>query len=192
MQIEHTELPGVRIISLDVHRDERGVFAESYDRAAFEVFGVGEEFVHDSFSTSHRKGTVRGLHFQRPPRSQSKLVRVTRGEVFDVVVDLRASGPSFGAHVSLLLSEDDPKVVYVPHGFAHGFCTMTDDTEITYKMSDHFSTKHYSGVLWSDPALGIEWPVAEGDAIVSEMDLSHATLAEAGLAGLDWSAGGAW
>jgi dTDP-4-dehydrorhamnose 3,5-epimerase len=171
-------IPGVRLVTLDVHSDERGEFAETYDRGAFSTLGIHDEFVQDSYSRSTRSGTVRGIHFQRPPHAQAKLVRVTRGRVFDVAVDLRIGSPTFGEHVQTLLEEGDGKVLYVPVGFGHGFCTLVPDTEVAYKMSDHFSAPHYAGVRWDDPDLGIQWPVDPGDAVVSERDRGHPTLSD--------------
>lgn len=176
MRIEDTALPGVRLIHLDVFADSRGSFAETYDSRAFAALGVADVFVHDSWSRSARAGVVRGLHFQVPPAAQAKLVRVARGRVFDVVVDLRRRSPTFGRHLSLVLDAAAMQTLVIPAGFAHGFCTLEDDTEITYKMSDHFSPPHYKGLLWCDPALGIDWPVAPADAIVSERDAAFPGL----------------
>lgn len=176
MEIEETALPGVMLISYDVFGDERGSFMESYDSKAFASLGLDAIFVQDSCSWSAKTGTVRGFHFQIPPRSQDKLVRVTRGRVFDVIVDVRRDAPTFGQHVSFELDAAKPQAVFVPAGFAHAFCSLSDDTEIAYKMSDHFSPGHYRGLLWSDPALGIAWPVAPADAVVSEKDAGHPAL----------------
>lgn len=178
MRIEDTALPGVRLIHLDVFADPRGSFAETYDSRAFAKLGVGDVFVHDSWSHSARAGVVRGFHFQVPPAAQTKLVRVVRGRVFDVVVDLRSGSPSFGQHVSFILDARDMRTVLVPVGFAHGFCTLEDDCEITYKMSDHFSPEHYKGLLWCDPALEIDWPVSPAEAIVSERDAAFPGLSQ--------------
>jgi dTDP-4-dehydrorhamnose 3,5-epimerase len=176
MQIEDTDLDGVKVITLDVFGDERGAFAESFDTVKFAELGIDVTFVQDSWSYSTASGTVRGFHFQLPPRAQHKLVRVTRGRVFDVIVDLRQGSDTFAQHISIELDATDMKSVFVPAGFAHGFCSLTDDAEITYKMSDNFSPDHYRGLLWNDPALGINWPIDPGDAIVSAKDSSHPTL----------------
>ena len=176
MQIEETALPGVKIIQLDVFGDQRGSFSESYDARSYAKLGIDTVFVQDSWSTSASAGTVRGLHFQLPPHGQTKIVRVTRGKLFDVIVDLRRTSPTFGQHIALELSADSQQSVLVPEGFAHGFCTLEDDTEITYKMSDHYTPDLYKGLLWSDPALKINWPVTEAEAILSEKDLAHPLL----------------
>ncbi len=180
MEIASTALPEVKLIRLDVFGDERGAFAETYDREKFAALGVATTFVQDSWSVSKPRGTIRGLHYQLPPRAQEKLVRVIRGRAFDVVVDIRRSSPRFGRHVALELSGDDPTVLWVPVGFAHGFCTLEPDTEITYKMSDHFVPSLYRGLNWSDPDLGIRWPVGEADAVISPKDRAHPGLRDLG------------
>ncbi len=176
MQIEDMELAGVKIITLDVFGDDRGAFAEIYDSVKFAELGLDVTFVQDSWSRSTAAGTVRGFHFQTPPRAQHKLVHVIRGKIFDVIVDLRRDSGTFGQHVSIELDAKDMKSVFVPAGFAHGFCSLSENAEITYKMSDNFSLEHYRGLLWSDPDLGINWPVSPGDAIVSEKDSAHPGL----------------
>lgn len=176
MHAEDTDLDGVKIIHLDLFGDERGGFAETYDRNAFAKLGIDVPFVQDSWSHSADAGVVRGHHFQIPPRAQHKLVRVVRGRVFDVVVDLRHGSASFGQHVAVELDARDMTSLYVPIGFAHGFCTLEPDTEVTYKMSDHYDPACYTGVLWNDPELGIEWPVVAGDAIVSKKDAAQPPL----------------
>jgi len=178
MRLEDTALDSVKIIHLDLFGDERGGFAETYDAEKFSTLGIDITFVQDSWSHSAKKGTVRGFHFQLPPKAQHKLVRVIRGRVFDVIVDLRRESKTFGEHISFELDAKDMTSVLVPIGFAHGFCSLTDDAEITYKMSDHFSPEHYKGLLWCDPDLGINWPVGAGDAIVSQKDSGHPGLNE--------------
>lgn len=178
MEIIDSALPAVKLIRLDVFADSRGAFAETYDGQKFAALGITTPFVQDSWSLSVSKGTIRGLHFQKPPRAQHKLVRVIRGRVLDVVVDLRRSSPTYGQHVSFELSADVPQSVLVPIGFAHGFCSLEDNSEITYKMSDHFSPADYAGLNWADPALALPWPIAPDQAIVSEKDLHHPNLAD--------------
>ncbi|MBL6928777.1 MAG: dTDP-4-dehydrorhamnose 3,5-epimerase [Rhodospirillales bacterium] len=173
MHIDDTALDGVKIIHLDVFADSRGGFAETYDSRSFAKLGIDTVFVQDSWSVSAQAGVVRGLHFQAPPHAQCKIVRVTRGRVFDVIVDLRHGSPTYGKHISFALSAAQKRCVYIPIGFAHGFCTLEEDTEITYKMSDHFDPGCYKGVLWCDPALGINWPVRPEQALVSEKDAAH-------------------
>jgi dTDP-4-dehydrorhamnose 3,5-epimerase len=178
MRISDTALPDVKLIHLDLFRDERGAFAETYDLQKFAALGIDYPFVQDSWSHSAKAGTLRGLHFQAHPRAQHKLIRIIRGRAFDVVVDIRRNSPTFGRHVSFDLSADQPMAVLAPIGFAHGFCTLEDDTEITYKMSDHFVPDLYHGLNWADPALGISWPINLANAIVADKDRRHPNLAD--------------
>lgn len=178
MNAEPTDIPGVLLIRFDIYKDERGTFAETYDRKKFAAIGIETQFVQDSISTSAAKGTVRGLHFQRAPKAQTKLVRASKGRLFDVALDVRPDSKTFGRHVTAILAAGDGTALFIPAGFAHGFCTLEADTEITYKMSDHFSPEHYMGVAWNDPALGIDWPVAVKDAVLSARDRALPTLAD--------------
>ncbi|MGH7054149.1 MAG: dTDP-4-dehydrorhamnose 3,5-epimerase, partial [Stellaceae bacterium] len=140
--------------------------------------GIAVRFVQDNHSLSLQRGTVRGLHFQIPPFAQAKLVRVTRGAILDVVVDLRRGSPDFGRHVAAELSTAQWNQLFVPEGFAHGFCTIEPETEVTYKVNRPYSAAHDRGLLWNDPALGIPWPVSESEALLSERDRRHPPLAE--------------
>ena len=176
MRIEKTAIPDVKIIHLDGNDDHRGLLMETYDSRAYADLGIDTVFVQDVMSRSRTKGTVRALHFQSPPRSQAKLARVTRGKALDVVVDLRQGSPTYGRHTSMVLDESDGLQVFIPIGFAHGFCTLADNTEMAYKLSDHFSQEHASGILWNDPDLGIDWPVVEGEAILSQRDRAYPRL----------------
>ena len=160
------------------HGDRRGFFSETYNRKALAALGVDINFVQDNHSLSVEKGTVRGLHFQTPPFAQDKLVRVVRGSVFDVAVDLRQGSPTYGRHASAVLSAEAWNQVLVPVGFAHGFMTLEPDTEVIYKVSDYYAPAHDNGLLWNDPALGIDWPLAENDALLSEKDRKLPGLAE--------------
>ena len=178
MRIETTGFDEVKLIYPDIYPDDRGSFAESYDRKAFSKLGIEVEFVQDSWSSSVKAGTVRGLHFQGSPRAQNKLVRVTRGRVFDVIVDVRRDSANFGKHICFELDSKTLTSVFVPVGFAHGFCSLTDGAEITYKMSDHFSPAHYQGLRWNDPELAIKWPVDASTAIISEKDALLPLLSE--------------
>lgn len=170
MDVIDTLIPAVKLIRPRRHADARGVFAETYSTRALRMAGLTTIFVQDNHSVSHRKGTVRGLHFQIPPHAQAKLVRVVRGAILDVAVDLRHGSPTFGRHVAAVLTAADWSTLFIPEGFAHGFCTLEDDTEVVYKASAHYAPTHDRGVLWKDPALGIDWPVAEDAAILSEKD----------------------
>ena len=136
--------------------------------------------MQDNHSLSAAKGTVRGLHFQAPPCAQHKLVRVTRGAAFDVAVDLRRASPTYGRHASVVLSAAAWNQVLVPIGFAHGFMALEPDTEVVYKVSDYYSPAHDRGLLWNDPALGIEWPVPESGAVLSDRDRRQPRLADVG------------
>jgi dTDP-4-dehydrorhamnose 3,5-epimerase len=151
--------------------DARGYFCETFQRADFAAQGLDNDFLQDNQSSSDRPGTVRGLHFQRPPFAQTKLVRVMRGSIFDVAVDLRRSSPSFGRHIAVELSgKDNEQQLLIPAGFAHGFCTLEPDMVVFYKVDQVYSAAHDGGVNWADSQLGIEWPVASAEAILSEKD----------------------
>ena len=150
--------------------DPRGVFAETYSRRDFAALGLTEEFVQDNWSLSERVGTVRGLHFQRRPHAQGKLVRVLRGRILDVAVDIRGSSPTFGEHVAVELAAGDGRMLWVPAGFAHGFCTLEPNTEVAYKVTAEYAPESDAGIAWDDPVLGIGWPVAPEDALVSRKD----------------------
>jgi dTDP-4-dehydrorhamnose 3,5-epimerase len=170
LDIVSLDFPDVKVIRTARISDARGFFAETYVHRDFAGVGVADEFVQDNQSFSVSAGTVRGLHFQIPPFAQAKLVRVLRGRVLDVVVDLRRSSATFGKHITVELSAEDGDQLYVPIGFAHGFCTLVPDTEVFYKVSNVYSPTHDSGLNWSDPALGIHWPVSKSQAILSEKD----------------------
>jgi dTDP-4-dehydrorhamnose 3,5-epimerase len=177
MQVTDTAIAGVRLLIPTRHRDARGFFSEVYREDVLAAHGIAVHFVQDNHSLSLARGTVRGLHFQIPPFAQAKLVRVTRGAVLDVAVDLRHGSPSFGRHVAVRLSADEWNQIFVPEGFAHGFCTLEPDTEVTYKVSRPYSAAHERGLYWNDPALAIPWPVAEAEALLSERDRRHPPLA---------------
>ncbi|MGH7109044.1 MAG: dTDP-4-dehydrorhamnose 3,5-epimerase [Stellaceae bacterium] len=178
MEISETAITGVRLLKPARHRDARGFFSEVYNEAALAAHGIAVRFVQDNHSLSLQRGTVRGLHFQIPPFAQAKLVRVTRGAILDVVVDLRRGSPDFGRHVAAQLSAAQWNQLFVPEGFAHGFCTIEPETEVTYKVNRPYSAAHDRGLLWNDPALGIPWPVSESEALLSERDRRHPPLAE--------------
>ena len=169
-------LSGVRLIRAKRYLDPRGYFAETYVRRDFAAAGIDQEFMQDNQSCSSARGTVRGLHFQIPPFAQAKLVRVLRGRILDVVVDLRRASPSYGRHLSVELGADTGDQLYVPAGFAHGFCTLVADTEVLYKVDAVYSAEHDRGVNWADPALGIAWPVSEADAVLSPKDAALPAL----------------
>jgi dTDP-4-dehydrorhamnose 3,5-epimerase len=161
------------------HRDARGYFCETYKKSALERAGVSAEFVQDNRSLSILAGTVRGLHFQLPPFAQGKLVSCVRGAIYDVAVDIRRGSPTFGEHEGVTLTAEEGNQLYVPVGFAHGFCTLEPNTEVAYKVTAYYSAECDRGVLWRDPAIGIDWPVEPDKAQLSEKDRRAPLLAEA-------------
>jgi dTDP-4-dehydrorhamnose 3,5-epimerase len=169
MDVVSLAIPEVRLLSPAKHGDHRGFFSETYSKRAFAAAGIGIEFVQDNHSLSAEAGTLRGLHFQVPPHAQAKLLRVTRGAVFDVAVDLRSGAPSYGRHVSAVISAAAWNQIFIPAGFAHGFCTLEPDTEVLYKVSDFYAPEAERGLLWNDPDLGIDWPEHAG-AVLSARD----------------------
>jgi dTDP-4-dehydrorhamnose 3,5-epimerase len=165
-----TEIAEVKLIVPRIHRDHRGFFSETYNRADLAALGVNLEFVQDNHSLSVERGVVRGLHFQIPPFAQDKLLRVIRGSVFDVALDIRRESPTYGKHVARVISAADWNQFLVPAGFAHGFCTLEANTEVIYKVTNYYSPEHDRGVLWNDADLGITWPVTDAEAILSDKD----------------------
>ena len=163
-------LPDVLLITPRRHGDARGWFAETWSRRAFEAAGLDLDFVQDNQSFNAETGTVRGLHFQMAPHPQTKLVRCLRGAILDVAVDVRPGSPTFGEWVSATLSAEGGEQLLVPRGFAHGFCTLTDNCEIAYKVDGLYAPQTEGGVLWNDPDLAIDWPVTADRAILSDKD----------------------
>jgi dTDP-4-dehydrorhamnose 3,5-epimerase len=170
VSIRSLAIPDVKLIRTKRFFDARGYFCETFQRAAFAAQGLDCDFLQDNQSRSDRSGTVRGLHFQRPPFAQAKLVRVLRGRILDVAVDLRRSSPSFGAHIAVELNSESDEQLFIPAGFAHGFCTLEPDTVVFYKVDRIYSASHDGGVNWADSRLAIDWPVAAAEAVVSEKD----------------------
>ena len=170
MDIYPLAIPDIKLLVPIRHEDQRGDFSETWSRRRLAEAGIGVDFVQDNQSLSKSAGTVRGLHFQAPPRAQAKLVRVVRGRIFDVALDLRAGSASYGHSVCVELSDQDRKQLFVPRGFAHGFCTLEDNTEVLYKVDDYYAAEHDSGLYWCDADIGIDWPVDEQRAIVSDKD----------------------
>ena len=177
MRIESLAIADVKLLLPDKHGDRRGFFSEVYNRRALAAAGIAIDFVQDNHSLSTEKGTVRGLHFQTPPAAQDKLVRVVRGAIFDVAVDLRRRSPSYGRHVSATLSQEAWNQLLVPAGFAHGFMTLRPETEVIYKVSAFWAPECDKGLLWNDPALAIPWPLPEGEAVLSDKDRAWPRLA---------------
>jgi dTDP-4-dehydrorhamnose 3,5-epimerase len=164
------EIPDVKVLRPPRFGDARGFFSEIYNRKTLTAAGIATEFVQDNCSFSATVGTIRGLHFQFPPMAQAKLVMVLKGRVLDVAVDCRTGSPSYGRHVRVELDSATGNQVFVPVGFAHGFCTLEPDTLVLYKVTAHYAPEADSGILWNDPDLGIEWPVTPDKAVVSDKD----------------------
>ncbi len=173
MQIIDTDIKDVKILEPKKFGDHRGFFSETYNQKVLEDLGIKGNFCQDNHSFSADKNTVRGLHFQTPPFAQGKLIRVTKGAIFDVAVDIRKGSPTFGKHVTAEIAADNWRQIWVPEGFAHGLCTLTPDTEVLYKVTGFYSPDHDKGLLWSDKNIGIKWPVKQDEAILSEKDLAQ-------------------
>ncbi|MDW8039475.1 MAG: dTDP-4-dehydrorhamnose 3,5-epimerase [Thermoguttaceae bacterium] len=178
MEIFSTTIPEVKLIVPRRFTDNRGFFCELYHKQRFTEAGINVEFVQDNCSLSRQRGVVRGFHYQIRPAAQAKLIWVVRGAIFDVVVDLRRSSPTFGRHVAMILSAEEGQQLFVPEGFAHAFAVLEPDTQVHYKTSTYYSPEHERGILWNDPALGIGWPIRPEEAIVSEKDARLPPLAE--------------
>jgi len=172
MNVKETKLPGVLVLEPDVFSDERGFFLETWNAARYEDIGVPGAFVQDNVSFS-KKGILRGLHFQHP-QSQGKLIQVLSGEVLDVAVDIRAGSPTFGQWVGEVLSETNHRQMYVPPGFAHGYCVTSQTALFSYKCTDFYNPATENGIIWNDPDIGIDWPIAE--QILSPKDAGYKRL----------------
>ncbi|HYH23523.1 MAG TPA: dTDP-4-dehydrorhamnose 3,5-epimerase [Azospirillum sp.] len=178
MDIQRLAIPEILVLKPAKFGDERGFFSETYNRKRFAEAGIDLDFVQDNHARSAQVGTVRGLHFQTPPFAQDKLLRVVKGAVLDVAVDVRHGSPTFGRHVAVELSEGAWNQILVPVGFAHGYCTLMPDTEVIYKVTNYYAPKNDAGILWNDPDLGIEWPVRPEEALLSDKDRVLPRLAE--------------
>jgi dTDP-4-dehydrorhamnose 3,5-epimerase len=174
--VEATAIPDVKIITPKKFGDHRGFFSEVYNRKAFAEAGIALEFIQDNHSLSAQVGTLRGLHFQSAPFAQDKLVRVTRGRILDVAVDLRKSSPTYGQHVAVELSAENWRQLLIPIGFAHGFVTLEPDTEVIYKVTNYYSAANDLGLAWDDPDLGVAWSVPPGGVTLSDKDTKHPRL----------------
>jgi len=163
-----TKFSNAYLIKPQVFSDERGFFLESYSAKIFKENGISSDFVQDNHSLSVNKGVLRGLHFQKDPFAQAKLVRVTRGSVYDVIVDLRKDSSTFGQWEGFFLDEKNKNMLFVPKGFAHGFCTLEDNTEFMYKVDNYYSPECDSGIIWNDEDLKIDWPIK--NPILSDKD----------------------
>src|SRR4051794_7364107 len=168
--VKRLEIKDVFLISPSKFGDRRGYFLETYSLARYCDIGITAVFVQDNQSFSATAGTVRGLHFQSPPAPQAKLVRVLRGSIFDVAVDIRRGSPTFGRWCGSLLNADKAEQMFIPPGFAHGFCTLEPDTEVAYKVDAYYRPECESGIQWNDPSLSIEWPIGPDAAVLSDKD----------------------
>ena len=173
MRILPTAIPEVMLVLPQRREDERGYFVEAYSVRTLAELGIHAVFVQDNHAYSRRRGTIRGLHYQLAPHAQAKLVRVIRGAVFDVAVDLREGSPTFGRHVTNVLTAHRGEQLLVPEGFAHGICTLEPDTEVIFKVTAFHAPAHERGLLWNDPEIAIEWPVTANEAVVSRKDLAQ-------------------
>jgi dTDP-4-dehydrorhamnose 3,5-epimerase len=170
MEIHDFGIKGLKLLMPKRFSDARGYFQETWSDRLYRETIADLTFVQDNLSLSLRSGTLRGLHFQRPPFAQGKLVRVARGSIFDVAVDIRKKSPTYGEHIAVTLDSADGAQFWVPPGFLHGFCTLEDNTEVCYKVTSYYSPIHDAGVLWNDPDLGIEWPIDVDSVVLSEKD----------------------
>ncbi|WP_307471563.1 dTDP-4-dehydrorhamnose 3,5-epimerase [Paenibacillus harenae] len=177
MRIANTFLSGVKLITPSVFEDSRGFFMESYNFMKLSQHGIESVFIQDNHSLSVEPFVIRGMHYQLEPFAQSKLIRVTSGEIYDVVVDIRQDSPTFGKWEAFVLSAENKRQLFIPLGFAHGFCTLAPNTEVQYKVDAPYSPQHDRGIAWNDPALAIDWPTS--NPILSEKDSKHPVLAEA-------------
>ncbi len=176
MDIATTPLDGVFLIAPSKHGDARGFVSETFRHDALEAHGIARAWVQENHAFSTGRGVVRGLHFQAPPAAQAKLVRVTRGAIFDVAVDLRRASPTYGRQFSTELSAENWRQLYIPAGFAHGYCTLTDVCDVTYRIDAYYAPELESGLDWADPDLAIPWPVSPEAATLSPRDLKWPRL----------------
>lgn len=176
-EFKRLEIPEIILIRPKVFEDERGFFMETFKKEDFEKFGIKGEFVQDNHSKS-KYGVLRGLHFQKKPYEQAKLVRCIKGIIFDVAVDIRRDSKTFGKYVGVILSEFNKLILYVPRGFAHGFLTLSSEAEVVYKVDNKYSPENEGGIIWNDPEINIKWPEIE-TVILSEKDKKWPTLKQA-------------
>ena len=176
MEARSLAISDIKVISPSIFRDERGFLSETYSRRALAEAGIEADFVQDNHSLSRNRGVLRGLHFQTEPFAQDKLVRVLRGAIFDVAVDIRRASSTFGQYVSCVLSAENWLQMWVPAGFAHGFCTLQPDTEVLYKVTAFYAPQCDKGIAFDDPDLAIAWPIPHGDVVLSDKDRRHPRL----------------
>jgi dTDP-4-dehydrorhamnose 3,5-epimerase len=178
MDVQDLPLPGLRLVKPRRFADSRGYFAETYTERRFFEAGIMARFVQDNESYSASRGTIRGLHFQLPPAAQAKLVRVVRGSVYDVAIDLRAGSLTYGRWAGATLTAQGGEQLFVPRGFAHGFCTLEPDTIAAYKVDDFYAPASDSGLIWNDPTLAIDWPIAPHEVVLSDKDAKLGRFAD--------------
>jgi dTDP-4-dehydrorhamnose 3,5-epimerase len=178
LEVRQLGLDGVFEIRPQQFTDERGFFSEIWNKARWRDAGIDVDFVQDNHSLSKQRGVLRGLHYQTPPMAQAKLVRVTRGAVFDVAVDVRNGSPTFGQWTSVVISRAEWNQLFIPAGFAHGFVTLEPDTEVQYKVSAPYSAEHDRAIRFDDPGIGIEWPISQNELVLSVRDRSAPLLAD--------------
>ncbi len=167
------DIPEVILVEAQPFPDERGFFMESFKESIFETNGINTKFVQDNYSHSI-KGVLRGLHYQKDPKAQAKLVMVTRGEIFDVAVDIRKGSPTYGKWIGEILSDQNHRLLYVPQGFAHGFLVLSNESDVLYKVNSEYSAENDRGILWNDPEVGVKWPIDK--PIVSKKDMEQPVL----------------
>jgi dTDP-4-dehydrorhamnose 3,5-epimerase len=173
-----TNLQDVKIIEMAVYGDHRGFFTESYTKEKFADAGITIDFIQDNHSLSVEPGVLRGMHFQRTPKAQTKIVRAVTGVIYDVLVDMRIGSPTYGKWEGYILSEHNHRQLLVPKGFAHGFVTLTPNCNVQYKVDEYFSKEHDGGIAFDDPEIGIQWPMPLNKLVLSEKDKQHPTLSE--------------
>ena len=180
-KVHRLSIPDLVVIESEAYHDARGFFMETFKKSDFEKFGLGMEFVQDNLSKS-KKGTIRGLHYQRDPAAQGKLLRVLSGSVYEVAVDIRRGSPTFGKYAGVKLTSENGEMFWIPPGFAAGMISLADDSILAYKTTAEYSKKDEGGIIWNDPSISIEWPLNEyriDKPIISEKDLQHPNLKDA-------------
>ncbi|NNE37146.1 MAG: dTDP-4-dehydrorhamnose 3,5-epimerase [Gammaproteobacteria bacterium] len=170
MNLIETNLSVVKLLEPRAFSDKRGLFFESYNQQSFAEVGLNDVWIQDNHSCSTRSGTIRGMHYQVAPAAQAKLIRVIRGSIYDVAIDVRVGSPTRGQYVGVELSAENKLQLYVPTGFAHGFCTLENETEVLYKTTALYSPECEGGILWDDPDIGITWPVSENQVTITDKD----------------------
>jgi dTDP-4-dehydrorhamnose 3,5-epimerase len=168
--IRSLDIPEILLVTPKKFGDGRGYFMETYSAAEYSEFGIKTTFVQDNQSLSERLGTIRGLHFQTPPKPQAKLIRVLHGRIFDVAVDLRRDSPTYGRWCGAVLTAEAGEQLFIPRGFGHGFCTLEPGTEVAYKVDEYYAPECEVGLIWDDPTIGISWPITRAEAVLSERD----------------------